>query len=217
MMRAYKFLDARYGKKDIVERRVKVSTFADMNDPFELIGVRWRHSGVEQMLTTQHNSGHGVTCLSRNCADPLLWAHYADKHRGICLGFDIPDDPNKVRPVIYAGERELLDPHSLLRTLRADASPESLADARETVIRKLLLKYEGWNYEDEVRMFYRLEKGMTFHDFDEDFTLKEVILGLRCAVTKRSVLNWLNGYNREVEILKAELSPDSFRIVPIPL
>ncbi len=35
---ADKFLDKKYSLEDISERQVKVSTFADMNGPFELIG-----------------------------------------------------------------------------------------------------------------------------------------------------------------------------------
>jgi Protein of unknown function (DUF2971) len=209
-MRAYKFLDEKYGLKDITERRVKVSTFADMNDPFELIGSRWSHIGAEDALIAHSTSEYGAMCLSKNCTDPLLWAHYADKHRGICLGLDIPDDPNVVHAVIYADERELQDPYLLLKTVAS----LQLEVAQSAVMPKLLLKYKGWQYEDEVRLLKRLEKGPTFCLFDdEDFALKQVILGLRCTVSKRTVLNRLRGYNHEVEILKATLSPDRFQII----
>ncbi len=30
----------------------------------------------------------GVLSLSRNPTDSLLWSHYADGHRGFCIGFD---------------------------------------------------------------------------------------------------------------------------------
>lgn len=32
-----------------------------------------------------------VFCLSTHCNCPLMWAHYADHHRGVCLGFDGED------------------------------------------------------------------------------------------------------------------------------
>jgi hypothetical protein len=213
-MRAYKFLDQKYGLKDLTERRVKVSTFADMNDPFELIGSQWSHGGVEDGMNAHNTSEYGVMCLSKNCTNPLLWAHYADKHRGICLGFDIPDDPHVVHPVIYASERELQDPHDLLH----QAASQSLDVPMSIVMRKLLLKYQGWRYEDEIRFFKRLEKGMTFCLFDDhDFALREVILGLRCNATKKSILNRLQGYSRDVELLKATLSSNEFRIVPVAI
>ena len=30
----------------------------------------------------------GVLSFSKTSTDALLWAHYADGHRGLCLGFD---------------------------------------------------------------------------------------------------------------------------------
>ena len=34
----------------------------------------------------------GLLCFSRHWYSPALWAHYADNLKGMCLGFDIPDD-----------------------------------------------------------------------------------------------------------------------------
>ena len=137
-MRAYKFLDEKYALKDLTERRVKVSTFADMNDPFELIGSRWSHVGAEEAINAHSAAEYGAMCLSKNCTDPLLWAHYADKHRGMCLGFDIPDDPHVVHSVNYVDERELQDPYLLLKNVAS----LPLDVAVSTTMRKLLLKYE---------------------------------------------------------------------------
>lgn len=30
----------------------------------------------------------GVACFTEQANDPLMWAHYADKHRGVMIGFD---------------------------------------------------------------------------------------------------------------------------------
>ena len=185
-----------------------------MNDPFELIGSQWSDGGVEDAMNAHNASEYGAMCLSKSCTDPLLWAHYADKHRGICLGFDIPDDPHKVFSVIYGNERELQDPYDLLHK----AASQPLEVATDVIMRKLLLKNQRWQYEDEVRLLKPLEKGTTFCLFDdEDFALRQVILGLRCKATKKSILNRLRGYNRDVEILKATLSSKEFQIIPVPM
>jgi hypothetical protein len=36
-MRVYKFLDAHFGLKTLTEKRLKISTIEDLNDPFELL------------------------------------------------------------------------------------------------------------------------------------------------------------------------------------
>jgi hypothetical protein len=36
-MRVYKFLSGHFGLKSLYERRLKISTLEDLNDPFELI------------------------------------------------------------------------------------------------------------------------------------------------------------------------------------
>jgi hypothetical protein len=214
MMRAYKYLDEKFGLKDITDRHVKVSTFADMNDPFELIGSQWDHSEADGVFNESTKSSWGAMCLSRSCTDSLLWAHYADKHRGICLGIDIPDDPNKVHSVIYANERELMDPEILWK-----AVDEGPSEAFTTALmRKHLVKYKRWDYEDEVRMITPLKMGLTFFEFnDEDFILRQVILGLRSRLTKKPIANRLRSYGHDVEILKATVSPGEFRIIPRPV
>ncbi len=47
-------------------------------------------------------------------------------------------------------------------------------------MRKLLLKFKGWRYEDEVRLFACLEGEngeFSYFDFGEGLTLREVIVG----------------------------------------
>jgi hypothetical protein len=36
---------------------------------------------------------HGVACFSEDPRGLLLWAHYAGGHTGICLQFDVTEDP----------------------------------------------------------------------------------------------------------------------------
>lgn len=32
---------------------------------------------------------YGLLCFCETWQSPLLWNHYADRHKGICLGFDV--------------------------------------------------------------------------------------------------------------------------------
>lgn len=82
-----------------------------LNDPFDC-RIDWRNSleraGRHDGLSNERRAavdeikaeferrdpGHrvGVCCFTCKVDDHLMWAHYADGHRGVCLMYDIPDD-----------------------------------------------------------------------------------------------------------------------------
>ena len=85
-MRVYKFLDAKFGLKTLREKQIKIATVDDLNDPSELqayeMTVRkkrkeWRNARQEW------GSQRGLMCFSADWRDPVIWAHYSDKHKGL--------------------------------------------------------------------------------------------------------------------------------------
>lgn len=143
-MRAYKFLDANFALKSLSERRLKISTLQDLNDPFELIPYELsnRTNRLAMRRTRDHLArNRGMLCFSATWHDPVLWAHYSDKHKGVCIGFEIPQDVSKA--VCYVSMR-LPFPRKI--TLDDVHVGESL----------LFTKYSNWAYEQEIRMFAAL-------------------------------------------------------------
>jgi hypothetical protein len=101
-MRAYKFLSVQCGLKSLYERRLKIARLDELNDLFELVpftfsdeGERW---AVEQ-TRLELGKRYGIVCFSADWSNPVIWAHYSDKHRGVSLGFDIQDE--RTRPIKY--------------------------------------------------------------------------------------------------------------------
>ena len=93
-MRLYHFLNERYGLEDLREKRLKIGRIMELNDPFEFMGVDLADSSFrESMENTKKDLSEefGILCFSESWNDPVQWAHYADGHKGLCLGFDIPD------------------------------------------------------------------------------------------------------------------------------
>ena len=88
-------------------RRLKLAMLEDMNDPFELLGIELKtpedRAFFQEQLKPEMNRTIGLLCFSRKWSNPVLWSHYADKHRGLCLGFDIPD--LRAKEVTYVGRR----------------------------------------------------------------------------------------------------------------
>ncbi len=108
--RAYYFTSADYGLSGIALRRLKVARFSDANDPFELLGVRLRDRKVRKAVKDfkkRCNETTGLLCFSQDWTKPILWSYYAEKHRGVCLGFDLKSD--LVRDVNYEEDRAMVD------------------------------------------------------------------------------------------------------------
>lgn len=94
-MRVFHFLNHEFGLKDIRERRLKIARIMELNDPFEFLGVELSDRAFRRGLhevKANLSKDNGLLCFTKSWQNPVLWGHYADKHRGICLGFDMPNE-----------------------------------------------------------------------------------------------------------------------------
>src|SRR4051812_19012660 len=104
-MLVYHFVSSDYGLDDIRKRRIKIATISDVNDPFELVPsskdkiIRQRF----RIWRWQFDRQFGMLCFSRSWRNPVQWSHYAAKHTGLCLGFDIQS--NVLTRVRYSSKR----------------------------------------------------------------------------------------------------------------
>ena len=92
LVRVYHLTPAEFAISDIESRRIKVARFSDLNDPFELMALNLRERHVRKVMRNfkrEQNDHTGLLCFSADWTNPVLWSHYAAKHRGICLGFDL--------------------------------------------------------------------------------------------------------------------------------
>jgi len=117
-MRVYKFLSAEFGMKSLHEKRLKVSLVDDLNDPFDLLPYDVRKRDVRsnfRSLVSDFSRMYGMVCFSTSWHDPVMWAHYSDKHKGLCLGFDIPNAKPSATVPDEVVKRLTIKPRSLHR------------------------------------------------------------------------------------------------------
>lgn len=209
-MRVYYLTGPQFALSNLALRRVKISRFADLNDPFELLAIDLKdkeHRRAFRETKEELNSTKGLICLSQSWSNPLLWGHYAEKHTGMALGFDV--NPKHLAKVIYA-ESPLKIPID-----RAKNRPV----LSEKLMNQLLrTKFYDWKYEKEVRIFVELdhdtrESGLYFYDFSKDFQLREVVLGPRCELPIASIRAVVAGFAPEVTVLKSRIAFSTFRVV----
>jgi len=78
-MRGYYQTSEQWGIEALEKRRLKLSRFEEMNDPFELLGVRLRTKKDRmdfQRIKRELNDEAGVVCFSRTWHNPVMWSHY---------------------------------------------------------------------------------------------------------------------------------------------
>ena len=126
-----------------------------------------------------------------------MWAHYAEKHSGVCLGFDIPDD--LLVKVAYTNAR-------IEVPFGPDLPSKGLSE--ELLVKLLSTKAMDWSYEREFRVLSQLTEkdpitGLFFVDFGAQLALREVILGHRCAWTAETASQFIDDVTTSVRICKA--------------
>lgn len=192
------------------EKRMRLSQFARLNDPFELMS--FHQGGAEEryifkMLRDHWDKSLGVICFGKHWKSPVMWAHYARSHTGVCLGFDVPDD--KPKQIVYEPER--------IRWAVDLAKPIRGVDV-ELLERVVTTKYAQWAYEEEWRLFAKLEEsdptnGEYYLDFGPNLTLREIIVGARCTNSVGSFKGLVGKVEKSVEIIKARPAFETFTMV----
>ncbi|BCO32602.1 hypothetical protein TspCOW1_27050 [Thiohalobacter sp. COW1] len=209
-MRVYHLLSAQFGITNIALSRIKISRYDDLNDPFELLAGELSEKelrGAVSAMKKDFNETKGLICFSKNWENPVLWSHYADKHHGMALGFDIPDkyasevhySPDRI-PVEYVGGNK-----------SNGIEPSYVQKITST-------KYKHWEYEDEIRMHVGLDEGtceggLYFMPFSNELKLREVVLGHSCPIPIDQIRALLKELHPEAKAIKARLAFRSFRVV----
>lgn len=208
-MRVYHYVNAQYGLQNLRMRRLKVARLHALNDPFELDAFTVDDPEERRALVTLKNTLdriNGLLCFSERTDNPVQWSHYADRHRGLCLGFDVPD--MVLAKVNYLPRRIKVKLKSLL------GSPEA-----EAVVKNYLAtKFKHWEYEKERRRWVRLENCKQdgdhhFYPFDDDLVLKEVFVGLDSHISRTELTCTLGSLAQTVDTHKMRPALKSFRVL----
>jgi hypothetical protein len=207
-MRVYHFVDRKYGLQNLRQRELKIAIFNELNDPFELLGIASKDREDRRAYLDFKNDlakKIGLLCFSGHWTNPVQWSHYADRHRGLCLGFDVI---NELVPVTYTRRRLKLD----LIAIRAGG-----LTAHRYMLQVLATKFSHWRYENEHRLFVRLKekdkKGLYFVGFCKQLALREVIVGHNSTISRAELTRALGDMACDVKVYKARLAFRTFRVV----
>lgn len=145
---------------------------------------------------------YGVSCFSETPTNLLMWSHYADRGRGVCLEFDTSFEPlTLARAVKYV---ECLPSLRVSELLGLSGEP----DAR--VVDILFMKSRAWEYEREWRVLHQ-HAGTAFGYLAEALT--GIYFGPETDfVTAEIVCQILRGQNAHVRFYSGSRSPTEFKV-----
>lgn len=213
-MRVYYFTSATYAIQSIERTRLKLARLADMNDPFELMALEGRTKEERVQLNdlkSDLNAQMGVLCFTKGWHNPVHWSHYGDSHKGICLGFDVPDE--RLNHVRY-------------RPTRLKLGPED--NDKDFAMELITTKFSHWRYEQEARSLYMLDAvqqeahpktgaPLYFAGYENPgypaLELREVILGLRAVEPIERIRSLVAHFVPVVSVIQARAAFRTFRVV----
>lgn len=219
----YHFLSFQNALDDILNHHIKVATLDQVNDPYEWVfclkapdGTLYPTSRVRDWWHARYKDKIGFISFSKYANNPVMWSHYADRHRGIALGFEVDLSKTNIHKVRYCAKRPVLD----------DVSRSSESEIQELYRQVISVKYKSWAYETEHRAYVDLvtmcrtrvddHHGclMYFYPMDADILrLHEVIVGCDAHPRVKEIENALSyGDWRNVGVRKAHLSPSTYRL-----
>ena len=104
-----------------------------------------------------------ISCFSKRNNSILMWSHYANSHKGVCLEYERPDSID-FKDVIYQQERPYIKmykavSHAIALDIlgKKETEDEITTHLKET-LDPFFVKSTDWSYEEEVRCLYSKTK-----------------------------------------------------------
>jgi hypothetical protein len=161
---------------------------------------------IESQVRHEFDS-RGVLSFSATWKSVLMWSHYADEHRGICLEFDTSELQHEhLSPVNYGGERSVLASDLLAWKLLGDLEAEKRAFNKH-----FYSKAPEWRYEKEWRDIsdQPCSRG--------DYRISGIYFGFRCDYAIKVAIVKMLGVETDVKLFEVALSRSSFKLRRIEL
>ena len=226
--------------------------FADpetFNDPFDtnldllwildavksnLINYNKTHDAIRKRIianSRRRYTSRFLYCMSMNSLDfppykdVLMWSHYANEHKGICLGMSMSSVQRKLSVDAHVGYTDWSVYYGTEVLERFTQFVDNTASKGEfdTIVLDLLfdklsmVKATNWSYENEHRFIYHnndpsLVKGVLV-DFDGS-DLEHIVFGLKASNQDRSAIKQIvlsNGWDH-VKFWDAKMGKEMFDI-----
>ena len=215
----------KYLYRSLVKEQLNVSSPTQFNDPFDcpIFELLNSHGDeISKLLHLAYRYTTKVACFVKNDKLPtgddftnkpkhegdspeylneLMWAHYADSHKGVCIKYRFP---NTITRHPKCGEKVL----AYFRDVRySNDVYHTGKNGNITMQDAFFLKSKAWEYENEVRYLYFDHDGKTdYAQVEIPGCVTAVYFGLKCPEEERLFImklleskKWVNRYKKLVD------------------
>ena|GEM_PF-5729048 len=201
-------------------QEIAPNQLTDRNTRKQKLREHWKPTTIRK---NQHNaykemlSKYSIACFTGKEPSQLMWANYADGHKGICFKFELSvKDKNTLQNqplfnVIYSRERPKIPQIDLLKfgaNFKLGKKFTTELTDKEFVTNFLLTKSDEWSGETECRWVdYNETKGNRYID-TTPLKLSEVICGFRAE--EETIQACLNAVANKIPVRRCDLAKDSY-------
>lgn len=194
-----------YSLKNLRKQKLHLSANGEFNDIYEGIPADKMNNYTYEDLTLLNNMAY-ISCFTETNKNMLMWSHYANSHKGICIEYDLSllNDTDILRhlyPVVYNKKRYLhWSIEDIIKKLRDNNSIKGNYSKQASLDWSLPLfvtKGNDWKYEKEWRIIYTKEEQQEQNiPFD---CITGVYLGMRISPdAKEDILEIAENINENV-------------------
>lgn len=170
-----------------------------------------------------------IACLSAVYDSILMWSYYGQDHKGVCIEFEIEEDPRMLSKVEYCTERPTVQMEKLMKDLCGKIfAQKSSSEINEDpvllplVVQPYISKAKEWEHEQEYRLIFpeqildemNIKKKMC-DDGKERYMynvkITKVFFGAAMSDKQKSELR--NIIPPKIEIVEIKISNDKYELL----
>ena len=175
----------------ITEEKVKIRNFNYFNDPADPI-IKLQIKELPEIKDMINKIK--ICSLSSEYDNFLMWSHYSNEHKGICIAYDISKikEYNKtiLKKVIYTKKIQIYKPYNHI-------FENPTLNEEKNFISLFYLKHKNWKYEKEYRI-------ITYEDYDFiNLPIKAIYFGMNADINHINLVkNFIKDKNIELYKMK---------------
>lgn len=233
--------------QDITSNRITLANPKNFNDPMDPILREWLEIQIRQAEYKEYEktfkllknalkslricslSGYreshwhdrfSASAYQDQRLNPLMWAHYANRHKGICIEYEITpecltrynneNELLRLCPCAYRDHKPMTDGITLDNALKAKASCWSYEEeARLIYYSKSMSKWINPKWKDEAGKKNTKEAKLLDYIFLEGFEVKTIHFGVRTSQKDyHEISSRLLGFRPTVELYKMKFKEE---------